>query len=292
MINGYLSKSVLAGMVVLYNPESSVINNIASYIVHVDHLYIIDNSECPDSELLKSIFKISNNISYHCCNENLGIATALNLGCNFAINAGYKWILTMDQDSLFDNTDFFTCVFNKFYIDTAIIAASYNSVFLNPRPSIFKDFLEVDFVITSGNILNLDAWKLLSGFVEKLFIDEVDNEFCIRAKNKRLKVLTTTNICLIHNLGDELIVKRNFTGKSSTLTKHSPLRVYYMVRNNFYIWRKFLFSNTRFVFNRIVNMILLILKIQLHFSNKLTYIRYILKAIKDSYNGNYGKLGK
>jgi len=51
MTGDILLKENLAGVIVLYNPDGSVINNIVSYIDSLSHLYVIDNSENPDNSL-------------------------------------------------------------------------------------------------------------------------------------------------------------------------------------------------------------------------------------------------
>ena len=195
----------------------------------------------------------------------------------------------MDQDSYFESSAFFNQVFNNDYPDTAIIAASYNTIHFKPRPSAYTGLLEVDYVITSGNMLNITAWQMLNGFIDELFIDEVDNEFCIRARNKGFKILVTSNVHLLHKLGEGITVKHFLTRNTFVLSKHPPLRVYYVVRNNLYMWRKFRFSNFGFVANRVRNIVALVSKVVLYFPDKKVYFRYIGMAIKDSLKGKYGK---
>ena len=291
MIEDVLLPNNLAGVIVLYHPDRSTIANIESYIYSLSHLYVIDNSENSDHALVGDICELSDTISYHPFGTNNGIATALNRGCFLALQDGYHWLLTMDQDSHFDKDDFFKSIFNHTYTNTAIITASYNSVYLNMRPSEFPLFNEVAFVITSGNVLNLRIWELTGRFIDKLFIDEVDNEFCIRAVNHGFKILASKQVYLLHRLGDGFPAKHLFTGKKITLVKHSPVRVYYTIRNNLYLWRKFLFSNFDFVLNRVKNILYLVGKILLYFPNKKEYFRYIFMALRDSIKGKYGKFG-
>ena len=289
MTNYYLTKNNLAGIIVLYNPGNDTIENVKSYINFLSHLYIIDNSETPDLHLINSLKNIGGNISYTAFGNNLGIAKALNEGCNLARLGNYDWVLTMDQDSFFETGVFFDQAFNREYLNTAIIAASYNAIHFNPQKSDRSGFTRVDYVITSGNILNIDAWLVLGGFTEKLFIDEVDNDFCIRAKNKGFNVLMSNEIFLKHRLGDAYNVRHVLTGKSLTLTKHSPLRVYYIFRNNFYLFKKYTFSNLNFVIDRVKNLIVMLVKITLYFPDKAIYFKYIFKALKDFAIGRYGK---
>ena len=93
----------LAATVILYNPEDEIYINIESYINYVDILYIIDNSTHHNNNLVKRLNKNFTNIKYINNNANLGIATALNIGCKEALDEKFNWILTMDQDSKFLN---------------------------------------------------------------------------------------------------------------------------------------------------------------------------------------------
>ena len=84
----------IAAVVVLYNPNQDNIDNINRYLNIIDKIYVVDNSE-------DNIIRISDSekIKYIKYGENKGMAKALNEGSINAINDGYKWLLTMDQDS-------------------------------------------------------------------------------------------------------------------------------------------------------------------------------------------------
>ena len=87
----------LAGVVVLYNPDQKVIQNITSYINEVDVLYLVDNSS-KDNSLLFTHEKAK----YIPLHGNTGIAHALKVGATKAIDNGFHYLLTMDQDSMFE----------------------------------------------------------------------------------------------------------------------------------------------------------------------------------------------
>ena len=74
----------VAAIVVLYNPENTVINNLNSYVYQVDKLYVIDNSDNVNNYLVKQIMSIKG-VDYTWNKKNLGIAQALNLGARKAI---------------------------------------------------------------------------------------------------------------------------------------------------------------------------------------------------------------
>jgi rhamnosyltransferase len=88
----------VAGMVVLYEPTAAMLDNIHSYVDQVSVLYVVDNTENPDESIV-SAFETFSTIRYLPNAHNLGVATALNIGARHAIEDGYEWLLTMDQDS-------------------------------------------------------------------------------------------------------------------------------------------------------------------------------------------------
>jgi rhamnosyltransferase len=62
------------GMVVLYNPDNTteLIDNINSYIKYVDRLYIVDNSDVKNENLIKNVLSISDKCVYVNNNGNQG----------------------------------------------------------------------------------------------------------------------------------------------------------------------------------------------------------------------------
>ena len=89
----------VAGIVVLYNFNKKVVENIRTYTKYCEIVYAIDNSD-KKNNLLEELNKIEN-LEYISLGENKGIAKALNVGIEKAKENGYKWALTMDQDSYF-----------------------------------------------------------------------------------------------------------------------------------------------------------------------------------------------
>ena len=99
----------LAGVVILYNPESEVVKNIETYAGNLDKLFIIDNSENPNTDVATQFEKIKN-ATYIPHYDNQGIASRLNEAAHIAISQGFTHLLTMDQDSSFSDGQFATYV--------------------------------------------------------------------------------------------------------------------------------------------------------------------------------------
>jgi rhamnosyltransferase len=225
----------LAAVTIIYNPSESIIENLLSYYKDVEVLYIIDNSTSENPFILEKL-PFSNIIYYHDGN-NGGIAKRLNQAAALALSSGFDWMLTMDQDSYFDQG-----AVSRFvsYIEgyehknsTAIFGVNYAEPAIGN--SVFK---EVPLVITSGSIINLPLLQKMGSFDENLFIDEVDSEYCYRARLSGYKILECAAIYLHHLLGE---IKMGRSLKSGTYTfrrLHAPIRLYYMVRNYFYVLHK------------------------------------------------------
>lgn len=98
--------------------------------------------------------------------ENLGIATALNIGCEAALNANAKWILTMDQDSKFDRfslADFITEANQCPTFDKVGIFSPYHYCGETKRKK-RERFQTVLTTMTSGNLLRAEAYRKCGRF--------------------------------------------------------------------------------------------------------------------------------
>lgn len=215
------------GVVVLYHPFEEVLENINTYINEIDTLYVVDNSDVKNKSLVQELKK-NNKIIYINNNGNQGIAHALNVGAKLAIGGGASWLLTMDQDSKFDNGTLKVLIQN-IDLKYGIISPAH---FINERENIDALFYN-NITMTSGNLLNLKLYQSVGPFDEELFIDCVDTEYCLRLYEKNIKIKRVNEVVLNHNLGD--IQKKLFF----SVTNHNYIRRYYISRNRFYVWNKY-----------------------------------------------------
>lgn len=271
----------LSAIVVWYNPTENEKQNIYSYLNYVDRLYIIDNSE------IKNNYIYDDKIRYVYNGENLGIATALNIGAKLAIKEDYKWTITMDQDTTFQNSDILKI---KDYIvsndmsDIGIVSPWHNTKLHVDKPKDNIDF-PID-VMTSGNFLNLDIFEKIGEFRDEYFIDGVDIEYCLRLKKNNYKVLRLNYIEIIHNLGD--IRYKKIFKKEFLCLNHNYLRVYYRVRNYNYIKKEYYDVAPEFC-DILVKIKALVWCIIFYENDKLRKLRSIYFAKKDFKKNIYGK---
>lgn len=275
----------LSSVVVFYNPSKENIDNIKNFEKSVDVVYVVDNSE-DDTIRLKD----TNKIKYIKLYENKGIATALNIGAKNAIKDGFKWLLTLDQDSKITSSivdkmkDFIEKNKNNKKIG---IVSPYHDI---KSDEIIKD---VEFekqleVMTSGNIINLDIYQKVDGFKDWLFIDCVDTDYCMNLNKQGYEVLRLNKVVMPHNLGN--LEEHIFLGKKYPCYNHNPIRRYYIVRNNLYIN-----SMYKDLYPEYCNHLIRVQKgqvkrILLFEKDKLRKLKMMYKGYKDFKKGVKGKL--
>lgn len=280
----------IAATVILYYPDENVIENILSYSGIFEKLYIVDNSETV-SESIKEKLERLVNATYLSDGKNNGIAARLNQVGFLAIEEGFDWLLTMDQDSSFDGETFINylkCIdsFDK-KENVSMFGVNFEK---NETDLELCNGIKVNHLITSGSFLNLKLLTTIGGFDENLFIDEVDFEYCLRSIAKGFDIIQFVNIFLNHNLGQTSQHRSLKTTKLTSRNLHSHIRMYYMTRNFFYIQSKYrktfpeeINLRKRILLNRIKNNIL-------YNKEGFKVIKNTIKGFEDFRKNRMGKL--
>ena len=264
-------------LLIIYNQEIKSIS---------DHKYIVIDNSIFHANSSKNDYLIVNN-------QNLGIAKALNQGAMKAVELGYRWALTMDQDSVIDDKIISSMIsFLEKRPDKESIAI------LSPRHLLQQDatikvadetreYTTTINVMTSGNLLNLNIWKKLGGFEEKLFIDMVDLEYNCRCVQNGYKVIMLNHVIMPHSLGN-LQVKKLF-GKEFKIMNHNHIRKYYQTRNTLYTY--FMYKKTVPEIYKSLKFLLGVLVTTIIFEDqKLKKLYFMTRGFLDFCRNKYGKL--
>jgi rhamnosyltransferase len=222
-----LVKMKLGAVVILYNPDEELKYNINSYLSKVELLLVLDNSV---SDKAKALFEGNPKIQYYWDGENRGISYRLNQALKICREKNIIYLLTMDQDSSFDPT-----MLDKYLhqIEKCPVLENVGMFGINLDKNDKNDYYD-ELFITSGSIINVDLAQQIGDFDEKLFIDEVDNEFCLRLILNKYSTLKFGNITMNHQFGStRKVLTPSLTYKERVI--YSPLRNYYNTRNYFYV---------------------------------------------------------
>lgn len=261
--------------IVSYNPDIQKLKDaIYSIAYQVHEVVVVDNGSNNVDEICAVIAQLQENITLIKNIKNLGIAAALNQIMTFARDNGYDWAITLDQDSICPNNliDVQGC-----YIDENVAVIAPYIEYKGNEEYYHNDHKvhEVSWVITSASLTNVHVWSEIDGFDEALFIDGVDEDFCIRAGIRGYKIIKNNNAVIIHELGN--LRCKKILGKTIHITNHNPKRIYYMVRNCIYLDKKLRTNRS------LEETIKIIIKVILFEDNKIAKLHNIYLAIIDGY---------
>lgn len=269
-----------AAGIVLYNPNiNRLIENINHIVSQVDEIVLVDNFSANIKEIDIISDKYSN-VTLIKNSRNMGIAQALNEIVKFTKRKGYKWVVTLDQDSV-------VCL--NIITEYNTILNSYNNVGLLTCNIVDRNYSlnsenkskndeQVDFCITSGSLVNISVWDKISGFNEILFIDCVDLDYCIRLRNAGYSIIKSSKTSILHELGNSRVIK--LFNKELLVNNHSAFRDYYIIRNQIVITRRY-YSGLKEI-KRFTNVVLLRIFIILCYEdNHYGKLKMIIKGFID-----------
>ncbi len=236
-----------SAVIVTYYPELAPLGRlIASLTTQCSYIVVVDNSE-DDFQGIESCFQAHPSINLVSLKCNSGVAKAQNIGIELSLEKGVDAICFFDQDSMI--ADGFiaglwsthAAVSSKQTTRIAAIGPNYtnannkiSSPFVKIKCLSIKrvacdngaEFVSVDCLISSGSILFADALRIVGFMQEGLFIDYVDTEWCLRAKQFEFACFGACRVHMKHSIGDGSV---RFFGRNFSI--HSPLRHYYLMRN-------------------------------------------------------------
>ncbi len=278
----------IAGVVILYHPCPDFAENIRRYLGDIDRLYVIDNSEQHFEERAAKLTHFPN-VVFIPNRDNFGMARALNIAAEYAIKDGYDFLLTMDQDSKVTTgmiKTMLSCLESDDPSRVGILSPVqvYTSY---KKKSSDKPCEEILTTMTSGNLLNLKAYQATGPFLDKLFIDYVDHEYCMRLRVNGFRIIQANNAVLNHPLGS--ITEYRLLWKRFALGNHPPLRRYYITRNKFYLYDRYKEHFPEYFRPFFKYLIYEVLSILLYEEDKLAKLQMIIRGYSDYKKGIFGK---
>jgi rhamnosyltransferase len=235
----------VCAIAVTYHPDSGFADRIGRIVRQVGAVIIVDNGSSEvESHMLRDL-AANPLITLHRNRDNLGVASALNIGIQHAMARGYTWVLLLDQDSC-ANEDMvreLLAARNAYpnHEKLAVIGSGFRDVNKEasaeaqyPAPTLWE---EVNNVITSGSLIPLSAHAVVGPFREEFFIDYVDMEYCSRARAKGLRIIKTRKLLMSHAIG--AYTQHRWLWQKKWTTNHSPDRRYYISRNDTVMLREY-----------------------------------------------------
>ena len=245
----------ICAVVVTYRPTPVVLRELLTRLrPQVGKILVVDNTPSSDSKVDTVLAQASdgmNSIEVTRLGENLGIAAALNVGIESARRHHFDYVLLSDQDSRPDQgmVRALTTAHDELVSQGILVGctcpafvdlvAGHSVPFQIQEPGRFFysncpteqaiPWVEVLTTITSGSLVPINAIDAVGGMREDLFIDNVDTEWCHRARAGGFRLFGVGSAILEHRLGEGTF--RVWYMRWRLFNDCSPHRMYYRVRN-------------------------------------------------------------
>ncbi|HEY4011332.1 MAG TPA: glycosyltransferase family 2 protein [Acidobacteriaceae bacterium] len=283
----------VTAIVVTYHPDEDAGLRLQALRPQVEHLVVVDNGSSAEELQRLRTATCEQRVELIENGENLGIATALNVGVLRALEKGSRWVLLFDQDSQVTE-GFVAGMLNAFATSPwgdrlAILVPQYRDVRLGlPIPSIrVRDGIEA--AMTSGSLIPVRVFQQHGLFREELFIDAVDYEYSLRLRKAGKVIEETAEATLLHEPGAPVL--HRFAGQVMFRTaNYSPVRRYYQERNKIWVTRRYLFDFPVFCMKLMMFSAKDFTKIVLAEQNKRVKMRYFLRGMVDGLRNRMGRL--
>jgi rhamnosyltransferase len=298
----------VGAVVLTYQPDIEALHALVDRIRHqVARIIVVDN--CSAMNLRNAVTDFATTepkLELLLLSDNVGVAAGHNHGIKAALESGLSFILILDQDSL-PASDMVERLLHgyRLAISRSAKIAAVGPCFLHRltgRESFFirfgllrfkrfyctesgSDLIPADFLISSGSLIPASAIKAVGMMRDDLFIDHVDTDWFLRARELGWCAYGICSAKMEHRLGERM-VRIRFTQRE--IPMHSPLRHYYMFRNSVYLYLRsryplrWKFSDAK----RLVGMLVIFLILP---SNRRAHLRMMLFGVWDGVSGRMGR---
>lgn len=246
--------SDVCAVVITYRPDLTVLEQVVgSVLPQVGRLLLFDNATA-DAALDQYLKEVeSPSFAVVRSPDNVGLGAAMNHAAGYAKQQGFRYLLLLDQDSLPDPDMVATLKTALEALQHTERVAAVGPQFRDRRSGYVAPFVRVgfpfsqkltggpgervacDFLISSGTLLPLEVLATVGGMDESLFIDNVDLEWCFRARHHGMGLYGICDARMSHSIGDSLRPSRF---KRAGIMVHQPVRLYYIMRNRVLLYRR------------------------------------------------------
>ncbi|MBH1837285.1 glycosyltransferase family 2 protein [Stenotrophomonas maltophilia] len=293
----------VCAVIVTYGPDPELLRRVVdSVLQQVGHLVVFDNgSRGVDVEALLGA---APGISLLASPHNVGLGSALNRSYEQAQSLGFDYVLLMDQDSVLEPgmVD---------VLGTALVELAGNEriaavgpQFRDARSGMLAPFvrfgfpfnhklrggpgqrISCDFLITSGSLVPMSALRDIGAMDESLFIDNLDMDWCFRAKRSGHALYGICDAQMSHTIGEELLPSR---AKPDGVIVHKPFRLYFIMRNRVLLYGR-AYTPRVWIAQDVPRLLLKLVGNGLFLAPRWIRLRFMLKGLWDGIRGRAGPL--
>ena len=272
-----VEKKMFGAVVVLYNPTKDEIKNINTYKNLVAQTIVIVNSETSHRELVDQIVTLDSKVIYYSAQKNIGLCKALNMGIKILTENGCQWTLVFDADSKMGSDivtvykkaiDYYSNLITLESNEIAVFAPVH--VFERSKNRSYQGYKDVEWVMTSGCLFNCEIFKKQNGFMEELFVDGLDMDYCFKSHEKGYRIIECGEAVINHHPAET----KSFLGFKYGIA--SPNRYYMQARALIWCWKRYkkprMFGFYLYKWFKVLFL----------FPNKKMYVRKMIEGTKEA----------
>jgi rhamnosyltransferase len=258
----------VCAVIVSHHPDPGLADRVERIAKQVGQTVIVDNGS--SESCVARLRGIANQLGAHLIlnPDNEGLASALNTGARWAIDRGFRWILTLDQDTtvLPEMVNSLLKIASQYAAPErlAVVGSNYlqkengklGLELTVPGGALFK---ETRTALTSGSLVSLDAFQIVGGFREDFFVDCVDHEYCLRARAHGFRILVSSRALMRHGIGQ--LKEHRLLWKTVGTSNHPPNRQYFLARNSFVLAREYIGKEPRWILGYLWAWIRLVVRV-------------------------------
>jgi rhamnosyltransferase len=244
-----------------FRPDAALLEGLRAAADQVTAVIVIDDGSPDDrggilAQAAATGFEVVRNPT------NAGIAAALNAGIRLALERGADYVLTLDQDTVLPASYVSDCLTAFRIADPATRLGIVCTDRVNGQASIPEHYTKeglglVREAIQSGFLISASCLAECGLFDERLFIDCVDTEYCLRIAQHGFRIAVGPGTDIAHSLGEQAplrpfgLARRAPDGTQATYEYHGPTRRYFITRNNVDLFLRYARLRPRWVLSAI-----------------------------------------
>ena len=294
-------------VVLTYQPDMASLDALVERIVpQVAGTVIVDNGSGAEARaaLAKVVARFPSVRAIY-LDANLGVAAGQNRGIQAALEQGCAFVLILDQDSLpapgmvaelaegfrraADTASKVAAVgprYSQQLTGETFRFMRLGSLGLKYLPCTDGELVRADFLISSGCLFSAAAIRDIGLMREELFIDHVDTDWFMRARQGGWAAYGACSATMEHRLGDRTL--RFWLGGWRAIALHSPLRHYYQFRNSVHLFLRSRYP-LRWKAAEATRSLGMFVVVGLLLPDRASHVKMMLRGIRDGLRGRLGR---
>jgi rhamnosyltransferase len=292
--------NTVIAVIVIYHPQSAALLSLIDAIgPQVAQVVVVDNG---GTDGVREQLRLRE-IAWLAQVGNQGLAAGLNIGIAHALRQNATHVILFDQDSLPPPS----LVSELLAAERALLArdirvAAVGPVFRDVKSGMiapitgfewcytrkkrlpdFDRYIEAGYLISSGQLIRQAMLMGIGLMRADLFIDGIDIEWSLRARQQGFRSFAVTDVTMAHNLGDRSV---QIAGSAKPL--HGPLRHYYIIRNALLLCRSKQIAGT-WKMTEILKTLRRLIAYAIFCQHPLQHIKWMMRGLHDGVRGIAGQ---